>query len=71
MPRTAQAVLEGLKLARFENGQITWTVDDSPYAGHFTDLVSALEEGQVLNRSEFVRGEPGAERDVRIVEVTS
>lgn len=67
VPRTAQAVLEGLKLARFENGQLTWTVEGSPYAGHFTDLVGALGEGQVLNRSEFVRGEPGAERDVRFL----
>lgn len=65
VPRVAQAVLEGLKLARFENGQLAWTVDDSPYAAHFSDLVAALGDGQVLNRSELVRGEPGAERDVR------
>ena len=67
VPRTAQAVLEGLKLARLENGQLIWTVSDSLYACHFAELVGALGEGQVINRSELVRGEPGAERDVRFL----
>jgi hypothetical protein len=63
--RNVQTVLEGLKLAVFEGGKLNWTIEESPYAVHFMELLAALNEGQVLNRSEFLSGEPGAERDTR------
>lgn len=61
--RPAQAVLDGLGLAQYENGRLTWTVEKSIYARHFIKLVESLPEEHVLNRSELVGGEPGAERD--------
>jgi hypothetical protein len=63
--KNVQTVLEGLKLAVFEAGKLKWTIEESPYAVHFIELLEALNEGQVLNRGELVSGEPGAERDRR------
>ena len=63
--RTAQCVLEGLQLGRFESNQFVWAIFDSPYAGYFLDLIDQLETGKVLNRLTLYEGEPGAERDTR------
>ena len=63
--RMSQAALEGLGLVRFENGRPQWTVEDSPYARHFLELLTSLEKDRVINRSELVQGESGAERDIK------
>jgi tRNA uridine 5-carbamoylmethylation protein Kti12 len=41
-----------------------WTIEESPYALYFLKKVSVLEPGKVINRSELIGGEPGAERDL-------
>ncbi len=61
--RLAQVVLEGLQLGHFDNGQMKWTIESSPYASYYLDLVNKLKPGQVVNRLDLVEGEPGAERD--------
>lgn len=61
--RLAQAVLEGLGLGVFENDRMHWTIEKSPYAIYYQNMVTALEPGKVINRSDLVMGESGAERD--------
>jgi len=63
--RTAQIILEGLKLGIVENNRMVWSVFESPYAGYVLDLIDQLEADKVLNRYSLFNGEPGAERDVR------
>jgi len=60
----AQCVLEGLKLGGYANGNWKWTIDESPYALHFADIVGQLEGKKVINRHGLIQGEPGAEHDV-------
>ncbi|HNS36871.1 MAG TPA: DUF6079 family protein [Anaerolineaceae bacterium] len=62
VPRPAQAVLEGLQLARFESGHLRWTVEQSPYAAYVLKRMNELPAGQVLNRGDLLQGESGAER---------
>jgi hypothetical protein len=62
--RLAQLILEGLQLAYVENSRTVWTLEKSPYATHFIQLVDELVNNKVINRKELVAGEPGAERDV-------
>jgi hypothetical protein len=59
--RPAQAVLEGLELARMESGQLVFTTEDSPFAQHVVKLLYALPEGKVLNRKELIGGQTNAE----------
>jgi hypothetical protein len=61
--RLAQVVLEGLKLIVMDGGRLAWTIEKSPYAAYFDNLVSTLALGKVINRNELLVGEPGAERD--------
>lgn len=63
--RPAQIVLDGLGLARMENGQLTFTTETSPFARHVLESLYALPEGKVLNRSELIGGDMGVERDAR------
>lgn len=63
--RTVQAVMEGLKLAKFLNGQLQWSIEQSQYASHFEQLINHLDGDRVINRFELVDGEPGAEKDKR------
>ena len=60
----AQCVLEGLKLGHFVNGNWKWTIDESPYALHFAEIVGQLEDKKVINRHTLIKGEPGAEHDL-------
>lgn len=62
--RLAQIILEGLGLGKIGNGVFIWTIETSPYAGHFLKLINNLETGKVINRKDLIAGEPGAERDV-------
>jgi hypothetical protein len=61
--RLAQIVLEGLELGHFSDGRMNWTIETSTYAIYFQNLVSVLNPGKVINRTDLVAGEPGAERD--------
>lgn len=63
--KVAQVVLEGLELGILENGRMNWTIEKSPYTAYYQDLISSLEPGKVINRSDLVAGEPGAERDTK------
>jgi energy-coupling factor transporter ATP-binding protein EcfA2 len=60
----AQCVLEGLKLGHFQGGKWGWTIEDSPYARYFMDLVAGLADKKVINRMALLQGEPGAEHDL-------
>lgn len=62
--RLAQTILEGLQLGHMEAGRMQWTIESSPYASHFQQLIAALEPGRVINRKDLLAGEPGAERDL-------
>lgn len=61
--RLGQAVLEGLQLGIVEGNRVRWKIDESPYAQYYTQLVSQLEAGKVINRLTLFDGEAGAERD--------
>jgi len=41
-----------------------WTIEDSPFAQGFLKRLNDLSDGKVLNRSDLISGEPGAERDL-------
>ena len=62
--RLAQVILEGLELAHMDGGHPVWTLEQSPYAAHFIELINGLDAKRVINRKDLVDGEPGAERDV-------
>ena len=62
--RPVQAALEGLKLGSFENGEMVFTIDESPFARTIIERLNALDEGHVLNKADLMGGEPGAETDV-------
>lgn len=59
----AQCILEGLELGQFVNGSWQWTIDKSPYAAYYADLVLGLEEKKVINRAALIQGEFLAEHD--------
>lgn len=61
--KPAQVVLEGLGLAHMENGELTFTTEDSPYAKHVLKSLFALDAGKVLNRKDLIGGPSNAEVD--------
>jgi hypothetical protein len=63
--KPAQAVLEGLGLARMENGELAFTTEDSQYAKHVLKSLFALDAGKVLNRKELLGGPTNAEVDLK------
>ncbi len=60
----AQSILVALQLGQYSNGEFTWTIEESPYAHYYLELVNALEQKKVINRGELLAGEPGAEHDL-------
>jgi hypothetical protein len=63
--KPAQVVLEGLGLAHMENGDLTFTTEDSPYAKHVLKSLFALDTGKVLNRKDLIGGPSNAEVDLK------
>jgi hypothetical protein len=61
--KPAQVVLEGLGLAHMENGELTFTTEDSPYAKHVLKSLFGLDAGKVLNRKDLIGGPSNAEVD--------
>lgn len=61
--KPAQVVLEGLGLAHMENGELTFTTEDSPYAKHVLKSLFALDASKVLNRKDLIGGASNAEVD--------
>jgi len=63
--KPAQVVLEGLGLAHMENGELTFTTEDSTYAKHVLKSLFALDAGKVLNRKDLIGGPNNAEVDLK------
>ena len=61
--RPAESVLEALKLATREGNQLTYTLDQSPYAEGVQERLNAQPSGKVLNRSDLVQGAMDVEKD--------
>ncbi len=59
--RPAQIVLDGLGLARMENGQLIFSTESSRFAQGLIKRLYALPEGKVLNRGELISGPGNAE----------
>jgi len=61
--RIGQLVLESLELGQQDGNRFVWTIEKSSYAMHFIQLVNKLPPGKVINHTDLLEGEPGAERD--------